>query len=217
MRMAQLSETSSIPVATIKLYLREGLLPPGTRTGPNQAQYGPPHVRRLKLIQALVRLGRLSLAAAGEVLDAIDSDLPLIQTLGIAQRAATRAVDRERIRPVDLDRVDALIADWHVIPGGCGRFDAAAAVTALQESGLKVTDDWYRRYAAAALAVAEADLDLVDAQEARSAKAETVVVGTVLGDALFAGLRRAAQEHVSYTRYAAGVGKRPSPGSPGEN
>ena len=31
--------------------------------------------------------------------------------------------------------------------------------------------------------------------------AETVVVGTALGDALFAALRRAAQEHVSTTRY----------------
>jgi DNA-binding transcriptional MerR regulator len=204
MRMAQLSEASSIPVATIKLYLREGLLSPGTRTSPNQAQYGLAHLRRLKLIQALVRLGRLSLAAAGDVLDAIDSDRPLLETFGVAQRAATRVADRAAIRDAELERVDSLLEDWHVDPNGCGRYDAAAALTALKDSGLNVTDDWYRRYADAALAVAEADLDLVDAQEGRSAKAETVVVGTVLGDALFAGLRRAAQQHVSYTRYAGG-------------
>ncbi|MDQ0736566.1 MerR family transcriptional regulator [Arthrobacter agilis] len=212
--MAQLSEASSIPVATIKLYLREGLLSPGARTSPNQAQYGLSHLRRLKLIQVLVKLGRLSLAAAGEVLDAIDSDLPLIETFGIAQRAATRVVDRASIHDEDLGRIDALIEDWHVHPDGCGRYDAAAALTAFRESGLKATDDWYRRYADAALAVAEADLDLVDAQEGRSAKAETVVVGTVLGDAVFAGLRRAAQEHVSYTRYAQdGTGSPPAPTS----
>ncbi|WP_104181601.1 MerR family transcriptional regulator [Arthrobacter sp. B0490] len=210
MRMAQLSEVSSIPVATIKLYLREGLLAPGTRTSPNQAQYGLPHLRRLKLIQALVRLGRLSLAAAGDVLDAIDSDRPLIETFGIAQRAATRVVDRDRIREADLERLAPLIEGWHVDPDGCGRYDAAAALTALQESGLNASDDWYRHYADAALAVAEADLDLVDAQEGRSAKAETVVVGTVLGDALFAGLRRAAQEHVSYIRYAGRGGAPPT-------
>ncbi len=209
MRMAQLSEESSISVATIKLYLREGLLPPGTRTSPNQAQYGLPHLRRLKLIQALVKLGRLSLAAASDVLDAIDSDRPLIETFGVAQRAATRVVDRASIRDAALERVDSLLGDWHVDPDGCGRYDAAAALAALQDSGLSATEDWYRRYADAALAVAEADLDLVDAQEGRSAKAETVVVGTVLGDALFAGLRRAAQQHVSYTRYAAGDAESP--------
>jgi hypothetical protein len=36
--------------------------------------------------------------------------------------------------------------------------------------------------------------------------AETVVVGTVLGDALFAGLRRIAQEHSSHTMFPAPPG-----------
>jgi hypothetical protein len=60
-----------------------------------------------------------------------------------------------------------------------------------------------QRYADAALLVAAADLDEVDAREGRQEKAELVVVGTALGDALFSGLRRAAQEHVSAERYFA--------------
>jgi len=44
--MAELSKTSGVPVATIKFYLRERLLPAGERTGPNQSIYGEQHLRR---------------------------------------------------------------------------------------------------------------------------------------------------------------------------
>lgn len=39
MRMAELSSSSGVPIPTIHFYLREGLLPPGERTSPNQAHY----------------------------------------------------------------------------------------------------------------------------------------------------------------------------------
>jgi DNA-binding transcriptional MerR regulator len=39
MRIAELSRRSGVSVPTIKYYLREGLLPPGERTSPNQALY----------------------------------------------------------------------------------------------------------------------------------------------------------------------------------
>lgn len=56
---------------TIKYYLREGLLAAGELTSPNQAHYGPGHERRLRLIRALLDVGGLSLAAIGEVLQAM--------------------------------------------------------------------------------------------------------------------------------------------------
>ena len=40
MLMAELSRSSGVPVATIKDYLREGLLPPGTATSATRAEYG---------------------------------------------------------------------------------------------------------------------------------------------------------------------------------
>ena len=43
----QLSVSTGISVATIKYYVRAGLLPPGEPTAPNQAQYGEGHVARL--------------------------------------------------------------------------------------------------------------------------------------------------------------------------
>ena len=72
MRMAELSRESGVAIATIKYYQREGLLPPGALTSPNQARYGPAHVRRLRLVRALTEVGGLSVADVRDVLAAID-------------------------------------------------------------------------------------------------------------------------------------------------
>ena len=45
MRIGELSRLSGVPVATIKYYLREGLLPPGVHSHPNQANYNTPTSR----------------------------------------------------------------------------------------------------------------------------------------------------------------------------
>lgn len=60
--MRELAECSGVPVATIKFYLRTGLLAPGERTSPNQARYTGEHVRRRPRSPArdvLSDLGRL--------------------------------------------------------------------------------------------------------------------------------------------------------------
>src|SRR5919204_6297357 len=88
MRIAELSRRSGVPIATIKYYLREGLLAPGERTSPNQARYHDAHLQRLRLIRALVDVGHLSIAATREVLDSIDAPgATLHERLGKAQFA----------------------------------------------------------------------------------------------------------------------------------
>jgi DNA-binding transcriptional MerR regulator len=207
MRMAALSEASGVPVPTIKFYLREGLLPRGDVSVPNQASYSDLHVRRLRLIRALIEVGGITVAAAREVLDALDSDLPVEHTFGIAQQTVSERIDPADVPQAALDAVDAATPGWRVHPDNPGRLAAARALSAFERAGQQDLRGWVERYAAAALQVAEADLDEVDARPGREAKAEIVVVGTALGDALFSGLRRAAQEHVSATRYL------PSPSS----
>jgi len=203
MRMAQLSTTSGVPVATIKYYLREGLLPAGERHGPNQSLYGPEHLRRLSVIRGLLDVGGLSIAAARRVIDAIDSDLGLAHTFDIAQRTVSPEIDRETLTPESVAQVDEVLDGWHVSPENPGRLAAARVLQTFAELGQPDLSGWVPGYAAAALAVAEADLDEVDARDDRESKTEMVVIGTVLGDALFAALRRAAQEHVSSQRYSA--------------
>jgi DNA-binding transcriptional MerR regulator len=199
--MAELSKASGIPVATIKFYLREGLLPPGERTGPNQSRYGGEHLRRLRLIRGLLDVGGLSVAAARGVIDAVDSELPLAHTFGVAQRAVSATIYPDGIDPEALAGVDRLIEGWQVSGENPGRLAAARVLETFEALGQRDERNWLARYAAAALLVAEADLDQVEARSGREAMAETVVIGTVLGDALFSGLRRAAQEHISTLRH----------------
>jgi DNA-binding transcriptional MerR regulator len=201
MRMSELSRLTDVPVASIKYYQREGMLPPGERTSPNQAQYGDEHVRRLQLIRALLGAGGLDVATAKDVIGAIDSDLPLPHVFGIAQRAASARIDPRTLDANALARADDLLAGMAIHPDSPGRAATAAVIRSFEATGQRDADDWYRRYVEAALIIAEADLDMVERRVGRDEKAETVVVGTALGDALLAGLRRAAQEHISTTRY----------------
>jgi DNA-binding transcriptional MerR regulator len=199
--MAELSKASGIPVATIKFYLRERLLPAGERTGPNQSRYGEQHLRRLRLIRGLLEVGGLSIATARGVIDAVDSELPLAQSFGVAQRAVSAHIDPGDIDPEALAGIDRLVEGWQVSGDNPGRLAAARVLETFESLGQRDEQCWFSRYAAAALLVAEADLDQVEARGSREAMAETVVIGTVLGDALFSGLRRAAQEHVSTLRH----------------
>lgn len=45
MRLAELSRRSGVSTATIKYYLREGLLPPGRQVNPTTAEYDDGHLQ----------------------------------------------------------------------------------------------------------------------------------------------------------------------------
>jgi DNA-binding transcriptional MerR regulator len=53
LRMGELAEASGVPAATIKHYLREGLLPEPVKTSRNMAYYPPEFVDRIRLIKQL--------------------------------------------------------------------------------------------------------------------------------------------------------------------
>lgn len=72
MRLAELSEHSGVSVATIKYYLRERLLHPGARVSATRAEYDEEHLRRLRLVRALVQVGKVPVATARDVLAAVD-------------------------------------------------------------------------------------------------------------------------------------------------
>ncbi len=57
MRISELAARTGVPLATVKYYLREGLLMPGRATSATQAQYDDTHMRRLGLVRALAGQG----------------------------------------------------------------------------------------------------------------------------------------------------------------
>lgn len=203
MRIAELSRRSGVPIATIKFYMREGLLPQGERTRPNQASYDESHLRRLRLARALIDVGGLPVAVAHDVLQALDDVRPnLHELLGKVQYTTTArksvSTDTEEWRQAEED-VRALIAerDWVILPEGPAQFSLTETIAMLRSLG---QDSYLRllgRYADAAERLAVEEVAHAIAQPAIEGMAEVVVVGTVLGDALMAALRRLAQESVS--------------------
>ncbi|MGH3915755.1 MAG: MerR family transcriptional regulator [Pseudonocardiaceae bacterium] len=205
MRMAELSDRTGVPVPTIKYYMREGLLSPGERTSPNQARYDEGHIRRLKLIRALVDIGGLSIAATRAVLARLDSpDVGALETLGQVQYSLSPArehVEDEAWRAAG-DEVDRLLTryGWKVCatnPAWAALIEVIAVLHRLgQQDFLGLLDN----YATAARTVADADVELVSARELLEDRAEGVVVAAVLGDAVLASLRRLAQEDLIVRR-----------------
>ena len=69
LKMSELAERSGVSPATIKHYLREGLLPEPVRTSRNMAYYPPEFVDRLRLIKRLQEQRFMPLKAIRRVLE----------------------------------------------------------------------------------------------------------------------------------------------------
>jgi DNA-binding transcriptional MerR regulator len=69
LRMGELVEASGVPAATIKHYLREGLLPEPVRTSRNMAYYPEGFVERIRLIKQLQEERFLPLRVIRSMLD----------------------------------------------------------------------------------------------------------------------------------------------------
>jgi DNA-binding transcriptional MerR regulator len=205
MRIGELSERSGVAIPTIKYYVREGLVPTGLRTKANQVQYGEAHLRRLRLVRALLEVGELSVATARVVIAVLDDpDESALTSMGKAAYALaggfpapTPAADTTGETRVDelLDR-----HGWTVGPNNPARAQLASAVAAAEALGLGDALDLLDRYAEAAHSVAEADVELVLSPETMDEATERMLVWTVVGDRALSALRRLAQESVAVKR-----------------
>ncbi|MTD54054.1 MerR family transcriptional regulator [Amycolatopsis pithecellobii] len=203
MRMAELSAESGVPVATVKYYLREGLLPPGERTSPNQARYSASHVQRLRLVKALTEVGGLSLASVGAVLEAVDGDATPHETIGVVQEEL--AGPPPKVSDEAAEWATGLLQDlahrhgwkWH---GAENRAVAnlIAALATAKELGHEQLAERLDEYVALALRVAKLDVEVVTGLTSFDKIIEAGLVVTVLGDRIFTGLRHLAQEYVSF-------------------
>jgi len=205
--MSELSAASGVPVPTVKFYLREGLLPPGVRTAANQADYGDDHVRRLRLIRALIDVGDLSIATTAAVLAAVDDqEKPMHDVLGVVHHAlAMRGADADRSSDVDdaMVEIDQFLHElgWHVKPAAPAKRELARVLATLRRLGWKVNADVFSRYSRAADELAAWELEQTPTGVARAQTVEDAVVGTVLFEAALIALRRLAEEHRSAARF----------------
>ena len=96
LRMKELAEASGVPAATIKHYLREGLLPEPVKTSRNMAYYPPEFVDRIRLIKQLQEERFMPLRAIKSVLD--DDPDRARAIVDIEDRILERALAGERSR-----------------------------------------------------------------------------------------------------------------------
>ncbi|MEE1931394.1 MerR family transcriptional regulator [Streptomyces sp. TRM 70351] len=204
MRISELSRRSGAPVATIKYYLRERLLPPGETTAANQAEYGEHHLRRLRLIRALVGVRGLSVSAAKEVLSGVSEHATdMHQMLGLVLGAVPAGKGEAEPAPEARAEVDELLAaaGWKVTEDAPAKRVIAENLSTLRSLGVEV--DWHTLlpYARLAHETAVLDLDQLRHTDDPLEQAERALVLTVLLEPVLMALRRLAQEDESARRH----------------
>jgi DNA-binding transcriptional MerR regulator len=202
-RISELSAASGVPLPTVKYYLRERLLPAGERTARNQAEYGPEHVARLRLVRALIEIGGLSIADTRSVLAAsTDFDLPLNEVLSAAHDAITRRATPTRAEPAwssARETVQKLVhaRGWQVEPDSPALDQAADAVATVLASDLPELLGLIDVYFEHAEQIARQEVAAVLGLDSPDQIIRGVVIGTVVGGALLDALRLLAQQSES--------------------
>ncbi|MBA4180801.1 MAG: transcriptional regulator [Anaerolinea sp.] len=212
MKISELARQSGVPLATIKFYLREGLLQPGVARGPNQSDYDESHLRRLRLIRSLRELGGLSVSTIRQVVGAVGRQ-SRIELLGTAVDALGSGRPEVRISEAEragaLAEIDELFTTlgWLVRPNAAARIQLAETLAALRRDMPRITAGAFVSYATFAHAIAEAELgDFSDDDQADDEAAlEAVVRGTLLFEPVLLALRRAAHEDISIRHYLGNV------------
>ncbi|GAA3750537.1 DNA-binding transcriptional MerR regulator [Spinactinospora alkalitolerans] len=209
MKISELSRRSGVSVATIKYYLREGLLPKGEATAATQAGYSEAHVRRLRLIRALAEAADLPLARVKGVLDAVDDpEIGLHRLLGTAlyelgPRITPPADDPEWRRAEEA--TDRLLDElgWKVTSRAPARLHLARTVATMARLGRPVGPELLRSYAETAHSTARRDLEQIDPDRPREDNVEHAIAMTLLLEQAFVAMRRLAQEDLSARRFTA--------------
>lgn len=208
MRISGLAERTGVPVATLKYYVREGLLHAGTATARTQAVYDATHVERVRLVRALTESAGLSLGAVREVLAVLDDpptsrheflgaaqDIMLAREGGRSQDRATSEASSDHDDPWAARAAELVAArEW------CAEDDPlvarlASQLRAADAAGVALTDGHLAALAEAADTVAAADIASVPGDRAGAVR--QVVVGTLLTDPVLLTLRRMAQQGAS--------------------
>ena len=112
LKISELAEEAGVPVATVRHYLREGLLPEGEKTSRNMAYYPPELVERIRLIKQLQEERFMPLRVIGEHLDREGGDPERVLALAETEQRVFElalAAEQERVSEQQL-------AERHGVP-----------------------------------------------------------------------------------------------------
>jgi DNA-binding transcriptional MerR regulator len=201
MRISALADAAGLPVATVKFYLREDLLHSGIATSATQANYDESHLRRLRLVRALIGSVGLSVQQARAVLQLIDHPGDdLYTTLGRAVGALppSAAAPGDTTDPYPRARA-ALAALGQVYdPDFAAVGQLEGALAAAEAAGMPITPQRLARYGRAVRDIADYDLERMPPEP--HAAVEYTVLGTALYEPVILALRRLAHQDAAVRR-----------------
>jgi DNA-binding transcriptional MerR regulator len=192
-----LSQRSGVSIATIKYYIREGLI----RSNQDPEADDAETVDQLRLIRGLVHVVGLSILQVREILRLVHD--PALSPAA-SMTDVTVVLPLAGARPTDRAADDADLADARAALEGVG-FDALpdapyvtqllAAMALADECGVGMDADHLAAYAAAARICASADFDNLPL-DSPSRAAQAAVLGTAIYDPILVGLRRLAHREL---------------------
>lgn len=203
LQLKELSERSGVSAASIKYYLREGLLPAGEAIHATRAQYSARHVERLELIQSLRRIVGLNIEQIRGLLKMADDGAPRLVLLAAVQRVVldldTPAASSGEVRTPPADAVVRL-RNWPDYPS-----DARNALNAhleLMESlDIPVSGKLLDTYSKAMDDVAGLDIAVTTATGSVDQLILTAAVGMHMHSQLLLKLLAFAQASHAIRRY----------------
>jgi len=214
MRLAELSERSGVSVATIKYYLREGLLTPGHQVNATTAEYDEEHLRRLRLVRAMIQVGRVPVATVREVLKHVDDEsLGRTIRLGAALWALPQVPEPDK----DDEYLQAAQQEVATLLDQLGWENAkqlstispayrslVVSVAAFRRIGYGWGAELMAPYAELMHRTAVLDLDNMETHPSEEERIEFAVLGAIINEPILQSLHRLAQEEETARRYGFG-------------
>lgn len=207
MRISELSGRSDVPVATIKYYLREGLLPPGKKLGERMAEYDESHLTRLRLLRVLREVGDIPVERLRSLVVAVEDETRTVHEMfaGAADALAPTPAPSGPGREVTRQLADELIAraGWTAVrTDSVDRDNLATVLEVVMRQGTHPVDPAEALpYVEVADRIAHYEIKHLRAERGRAGLLEEMVVGQVVFGQLLLILRRLAEEHYSAQRF----------------
>lgn len=88
--MGELARRAGTTVTTVKYYVKEGLVEPAYKTGPNMAYYDPGCVERIRLIKSLQKERYYPLSVIRDLLDKSGGDQREVDLLDAIHKVGAR-------------------------------------------------------------------------------------------------------------------------------
>lgn len=202
MKVSELSQRSGVSVASIKYYLREGLLTGGVQTATNQAVYSEQHIRRLRLIRSLIDIGGLSISHVRATLAAVDDEsTPMRDAFG----AVMHGLDEVPTETVSTDiqtaydEVQEWLSSrgWDIDPDAPAPHRLAELVATLRQFDFPTTLTDFDSVADMIERTAQIEVEYARALQDRTSAVETMLIGTVILERAIVEVRRLALEAAS--------------------